>query len=298
MTKSDVHLAISPIGWTNDDMPDIGSENTFQQTISEIALAGFVGSEVGSKYPHDPKILKPMLDIRGIKICSAWFSTFFADGNKNKTIENFIKKIDFLSVMGANVIGCSEQSKSIQGTMLPIFEKKPIFTDNDWRLIIEGYNELANIANDKGIRVTIHPHMGTGIQTDKEIELFMESTNTNIGLLYDTGHIYYSSGSQKTMSKLLTQYVSRIFHIHLKDVRDHVIKEVREKSLSFLEGVRKGTFAVPGDGVIDFKVIFNILNENNYKGWLVVEAEQDPEFANPFEHAVKARRYIRENTGL
>lgn len=298
MNKDNVKLAIAPIGWTNDDMPDLGSENTFQQTVSEMALAGFTGSEVGSKYPKDPAILKPMLEIRGIEICNAWFSTFFANGDKAKTIDEFINHMNFLHAMGARMIGCSEQSKSIQGTTLPVLEQKPVFTDEEWRLTAEGYNTLAEIAAQKGMRVTLHHHMGTGIQTPDEIDRFMAMTHDSVGLLYDTGHIYYSEGSQQVMLDVLTRHLPRIFHVHLKDVRDSVVAEVREKSLSFLDGVKKGTFTVPGDGVIDFKPVFKILDDYGYKGWMVVEAEQDPAIANPFEYAVKARKYIRENTGL
>lgn len=298
MNKENVKLAIAPIGWTNDDMPDLGSENTFQQTVSEMALAGFTGSEVGSKYPRDPAILKPMLDIRGIQICNAWFSTFFANGDKEKTIEQFIEHMNFLHAMGARIIGCSEQSKSIQGTGLAVFEEKAIFSDEEWQLTAEGYNELARIAAEKGMRVTLHHHMGTGIQTTEEIDRFMAMTDEQVGLLYDTGHVYYSEGSQQKMLAVLEKYLPRIFHVHLKDVRDEVVAEVRENHLSFLEGVKKGTFTVPGDGVIDFKPVFKILDDYGYKGWMVVEAEQDPALANPFEYAVKARKYIRENTGL
>lgn len=114
MNKDNVKLAIAPIGWTNDDMPELGSENTFQQIVSEMALAGFTGSEVGSKYPRDPAVLKPMLDIRGIQICNARFSTFFANGQREKTIDEFVNHMNFLHAMGAKVIGCSEQSGSIQ----------------------------------------------------------------------------------------------------------------------------------------------------------------------------------------
>lgn len=298
MNQENVKLAIAPIGWTNDDMPELGSENTFQQTVSEMALAGFTGSEVGSKYPRDPAVLKPMLDIRGMQICNAWFSTFFANGDKAKTIDQFINHMNFLHAMGARVIGCSEQSKSIQGTSLPVLEQKPVFTDEEWRLTAEGYNELAAIAAQKGMCVTLHHHMGTGIQTPAEIDRFMAMTNDNVGLLYDTGHIYYSEGSQQVMLDVLTQHLPRIFHVHLKDVRDSVVAEVRANSLSFLDGVKKGTFTVPGDGVIDFKPVFKILDDYGYKGWMVVEAEQDPALANPFEYAVKARKYIRDNAGL
>ncbi|VTT29104.1 inosose dehydratase [Klebsiella pneumoniae] len=298
MNKENVKLAIAPIGWTNDDMPELGSENTFQQIVSEMALAGFTGSEVGSKYPRDPAVLKPMLDIRGVQIVNAWFSTFFANGDKAKTIDEFINHRDFLHAMGARVIGCSEQSLSIQGTTKAVLEEKPLFSDEQWRLTAEGYNELAKLAAEKGMTVGLHHHMGTGIQTTAEIDRFMAATHDDVYLLFDTGHAYYSEGSQQAMLEILTKYLPRINHVHLKDVRDEVVAQVKSQKLSFLDGVKKGTFTVPGDGVIDFKPVFKILDDFGYKGWMVVEAEQDPALANPFEYAVKARKYIRENTGL
>lgn len=298
MNKDNVKLAIAPIGWTNDDMPELGSENTFQQIVSEMALAGFTGSEVGSKYPRDPTVLKPMLDIRGIQIVNAWFSTFFANGEKAKTIDEFINHRDFLHAMGAKVIGCSEQSLSIQGTTKAVLEEKPHFTDEQWRLTAEGYNELAKLAAEKGMTVGLHHHMGTAIQTTAEVDRFMAETNDDVYLLFDTGHAYYSEGSQEAMLAILTKYLPRINHIHLKDVRDEIVAQVKSQKLSFLDGVKKGTFTVPGDGVIDFDPVFKILDDFGYKGWMVVEAEQDPALANPFEYAVKARKYIREHTGL
>jgi inosose dehydratase len=298
MNKDNVKLAIAPIGWTNDDMPELGAENTFQQIVSEMALAGFTGSEVGSKYPRDPAVLKPMLDIRGVQICNAWFSTFFANGDKAKTIDEFINHRDFLHAMGAKVIGCSEQSKSIQGTSLSVLDEKPYFTDEEWQLTAEGYNELAKLAAEKDMQVCLHHHMGTAIQTTEEIDRFMAITNDDVFLLFDTGHAYYSEGSQAKMLAILEKYLPRINHVHLKDVRDEVVAEVRSQKLSFLDGVKKGTFTVPGDGVIDFTPVFKILDESGYKGWMVVEAEQDPALANPFEYAVKARKYIRETAGL
>lgn len=298
MNKDNVKLAIAPIGWTNDDMPELGKENTFQQTVSEMALAGFTGSEVGSKYPRDPAVLKPMLEIRGIQICNAWFSTFFAQGDKAKTIDEFINHMNFLHAMGAKVIGCSEQSKSIQGTELAVLEQKPHFTDEEWQLTADGYNELAKIAAEKGMQVCLHHHMGTAIQTNAEVDRFMSLTNDDVFLLFDTGHAYYSEGSQQEMLALLKKYLPRINHVHLKDVRDEIVAQVRRESLSFLDGVKKGTFTVPGDGVIDFKPVFKILDDYGYKGWMVVEAEQDPALANPFEYAVKARKYIRETAGI
>lgn len=298
MNKERVKLAIAPIGWTNDDMPELGKENTFQQCISEMALAGFTGCEVGSKYPRDPNVLKPMLELRGMQICNAWFSTFFADDQRAKTIDEFTNHMNFLHVMGAKVIGCSEQSKSIQGTTKAVFEEKPHFTDAQWQRVADGYNELAKIAATKGMQVCLHHHMGTGIQTSEEIDRYMSMVNDDVYLLFDTGHAYVSEGRQAAMLAILEKYLPRINHVHLKDVRDEIVADVKANKLSFLDGVKKGMFTVPGDGVIDFRPVFKLLDEKGYQGWMVVEAEQDPAIANPFEYAVKARHYIKETASI
>ncbi len=147
--------------------------------------------------------------------------------------------MNFLFEMGARVIGCSEQSKSIQGTTLAVLDDKPVFNDDEWQRTAEGYNELAAIAARKGMRVCLHHHMGTAIQTPAEIDRFMAMTNDTVGLLYDTGHIYYSEGSQQAMLAVLENHLPRIFHVHLKDVRDDIVAEVRDQHLSFLDGVKK-----------------------------------------------------------
>lgn len=165
-------------------------------------------------------------------------------------------------------------------------------------MLAEGYNELAKLAAEKGMKVCLHHHMGTGIQTPAEIDKYMEITNDDVYLLFDSGHLYYSEGSQQVMLEVLEKYIHRVVHVHLKDVRDEVVAEVKANDLSFLEGVVKGTFTVPGDGVIDFKPIFDILEKYDYKGWMVVEAEQDPAIANPLEYAIKGRQYIREVAGV
>ena len=114
-------------------------------------------------------------------------------------------------------------------------------------------------------------------------------------LLFDSGHLSFAGIDPE---KVLRKYVNRVRHVHLKDLRKNVVEQSRNEKWSFLKGVREGTFTVPGDGDVDFAPIFKILEEADYKGWVVVEAEQDPAKANPFEYALKARKYIAEHTGL
>ncbi len=298
MEKSKVKLGIAPIAWTNDDLPELGRENTFEQCVSEMALAGFTGSEVGNKYPKDTKVLKKALDLRGIQICNAWFSTFFTTKPEEETIEAFMKHRDFLYEMGAKVVGCSEQGHSIQGLDKPIFDEKPVFTEEEWEKLTKGMNKLAKLAAEKGMKVSLHHHMGTGIQTPEEVDKFMEITNDDVYLLLDTGHIFFSEGTQEAVDNLIDKYVNRIIHVHLKDVRKDVLKRVKEEKLTFLQAVKEGIFTVPGDGDIDFDHTFEVLSTSGYEGWMVVEAEQDPVKANPLEYAIKARKFIAEKTGL
>ena len=296
LDKNKVKLGIAPIAWTNDDMPDLGAENTFEQCISEMALAGFTGCEVGNKYPKDTKVLKKALDLRGMQICNAWFSTFLTTKPYEETEKDFIEHITFLKEMGAKVVGVSEQGHSIQGTDLSIFDDKYVMNDEEWDMLCTDLNKLGKVAKDMGITLTFHHHMGTVVQTEAEIDRLMENTDPELfNLLFDSGHLAYCG---EDYMSVLKKYINRIKHVHLKDIRPDVIADVKAKKESFLQGVRKGTFTVPGDGVIDFAPIFEVLSENDYEGYVLVEAEQDPAIANPFEYAVKARKYIAEKAGL
>lgn len=295
--KENVRLGIAPIAWTNDDLPELGGENTFEQCISEMALAGFTGSEVGNKYPKDPNELNKALKLRGMTICNAWFSTFLTTKPLSETVEAFISFRDFLYEVGARVIGVAEQGHSIQGNMeLSVFKNKPYFTDEEWSKLTEGLNKLGQLAQEKGMVLAYHHHMGTGVQNLDEIDRLMSSTDPKyVNLLFDTGHLTFAGVDAE---EVLKKYVNRIKHVHLKDIRKEVLERVKQEDWSFLRAVKEGTFTVPGDGYINFDPLFAILAENNYTGWMVVEAEQDPAKANPLEYAIKARDFIREKTGL
>lgn len=296
--KKKVKLGIAPIAWTNDDMPDLGSENTFEQCVSEVALAGFTGSEVGNKYPKDTKVLKHALDLRGVEICNQWFSAFLITKPFEEVEKEFRAQLAYLKEMGAKVIGASEQSYSVQGMLdTPIFGHKYVMNDEEWKIFCDGMNKLGKIAKEEyGIALTFHHHMGTVVQNADEVERMMDNTDPEyVSLLFDTGHFAYCGEDPLEMVK---KYADRIKHVHLKDIRKDMVEKVKKEELSFLDGVRMGTFTVPGDGDIDFDPIFKVLEESGYTGYMVVEAEQDPAKANPLEYALKARKFISEKTGL
>ena len=296
--KNKVKLGIAPIAWTNDDLPDLGKENTFEQCVSEMALAGFTGSEIGNKYPKDPVVLKKALELRGMQICNAWFSTFLTTKPFEETEVDFRKHVAFLKEMGAKVVGVSEQGHSIQGMQdVAVFDNKYVLNDEEWKLLCDGLNRLGKISLEEyGIALTFHHHMGTVVQNADEVQRMMDNTDPQyVSLLFDTGHFAYCGVDPLEMVKT---HIKRIKHVHLKDIRPEVVAKVKAEGLSFLQGVRLGTFTVPGDGCISYDEIFEVLKANDYQGYMLVEAEQDPAKANPLAYALKARAFIKEKTGL
>ena len=296
--QKNVFLGIAPIGWCNDDMPELGAENTFQQIVSEMALAGFTGCEIGNKFPSDPQALKKALDLRGMRVASRWFSSFLLTQPYAQVEAEFYAQLDFLAAVGANRINVSEQSYSIQGQMdVPVLrDRKYVMNEGEWTRLCEGLDRLGALAVSRGFRLCYHHHMGTVVQTAAETEYLMEHTTPGrVWLCYDTGHFTFAGEDPMAVLK---KYADRVGHVHLKDMRLPVVKLARDEGWSFLQAVRNGAFTVPGDGGVQFDEVFRVLAASGYQGWLLVEAEQDPAKADPLEYAMKARTFIHEKTGL
>lgn len=287
-----IHFGIAPIGWRNDDIPEIGKENTYKQILSDAKIAGFEGTEVGGCYPSDPAELKKEIELRDTAIIGQWFSSFIIRDGIEQAKQDFTNHCAYLEAVGADVAVVSEQTYSIQGTDECVFTQKPTFSSDEWEVLCRGLEALGDIAHEHNLELVYHHHMGTGIQTKAEVDYLMEHTDkTKVSLLYDTGHIYVSD---EEVLPLLVDHIERIKHVHFKDVRFDKLAEAKEKHLSFLDSFLLGMFTVPGDGNIDFADVFTVLLEKNYQGWIVIEAEQDPKVANPLEYAKIGRRYIDE----
>lgn len=287
---TDIHIGIAPIGWRNDDIPEIGKENTYKQILSDAALAGFEGTEVGGCYPTDAKELNKELGLRNTRIIGQWFSGYIIRDGVQKAAEEFHKHCAFLKAVNADIAVYSEQTYSIQGTEKCVYTEKPSFTDEEWTNLAEGLNVLGEIANSYDLKLAFHHHMGTGVQTKEEVDRLMQTTDpSKVHLLYDTGHIFVSDNDA---TSLLYEHFSRIAHVHFKDVRTDKLTTCKQGHKSFLDSFLHGLFTVPGDGSIDYAPIYDYLIAHQYKGWIVIEAEQDPKIANPLEYALKGKNYM------
>lgn len=277
-----VQLGISPIAWSNDDLPQLGGATPLETCLSESRRAGYTGVESGSKFPLDAALLGPQLRAHDLRLVSGWFSGRLLEGSVARERERIEQQLAVFAALGAPVMVYAETTGSVQGAQGVPLSRRPVLARGDFPDYGRGLTELAEYLAARGVPMTYHHHMGTVIETEQEVDLLMEHTGPAVGLLVDTGHMVFAGGDPLALAR---RHAARVNHVHCKDIRRAVLAQARARDLSFLDAVLAGVFTVPGDGSIDFRAFARLLAEIGYHGWAVVEAEQDPATANPLEYA-------------
>ena len=292
MTKPfDVKIGINPISWSNDDLPSLGGKTPLSVALAEGKAIGYQGFELGNKFPREPEALRAVLAGHGLELVSGWYSGRLARRSVEEEIEAVDAHLTLLTFNGAKVMVYGEVADSIQGAQEPLYKRPRFFHPEQWRDYADKLNAFAQHTLSRGVRVAYHHHMGAYVETPADVDRLMSLTSESVGLLFDSGHMTFAGGDAVAV---LARHVGRVCHMHCKDVRPRVIRHARNRNWSFLESVINGAFTVPGDGSIDFRALIRLLYDNDYSGWLVVEAEQDPVVAPSYRYAEKGYRYLRD----
>ena len=287
-----LQLAISPLTWSNDDMPALGGDIPLDTCLAEMRLAGFTGSELGAKYPREPQVLLPLLRAHGLKLASGWCSGHLMRHDVDTEWRTIAPHVALLRAAGVSAMVYGEVSNTVHGNIDAPLSTRVALTPDQLKRYGERLTELAErLLREEGIRLAFHHHVGTIIETPAEILGLLACTGDAVGLTFDTGHASFGGGDPVA---LLQQCVSRVAHVHLKDVRPPVLQATRTQDRSFLSSVLDGAFTVPGDGTLDFPAVLACLHQSSYSGWAVVEAEQDPAKAHPLTYARMAHDYIAQ----
>jgi inosose dehydratase len=290
-SQKQVRLGVSPLSWTNDVLPDLGGDVPLEVCLKEAADIGYEGVELGRKFPRDPSELRPKLSEYGLQLAAGWYSGFLAERSLEEEWAAAQDHIRLLEGCACQVLVYGEEGKTPDG-----FLDLPLSQSPDLKLVDLGaytkkLGEFGVRLKERGIVLAYHHHLMMLVERAEEIAAFCESTGDSIGLLLDTGHAYAAGADY---GEILRRFGSRVVHVHLKDVRPGVLDRVRKDDVSFNSAVREGLFTVPGDGCVDFSEIAKFVPTSGYRGWVVVEAEQDPAKATPKVYAQKAYRYIKE----
>lgn len=274
----------NPIAWANDDDQTLGAHIPTEQILREASEIGFDGIENGHRWPEDPEELKQLLGSHGLKFISGWYSLNLLTQSVEDEKKAIQPHLDKLKHNGCKVCIACETSNTIQGSDVDI-STSPVLSAEEMNAFGAKVEALAGFCAEQGVDLVYHHHMGTVVETLDEIDAFMAATGPATKLLFDAGHCYFGSRGEDP-TPVLRKYISRMHHFHAKNVRPAVMKDVRDNGKSFMDGVRAGVFTVPGDpeGGIDFRPLLQVLKQEGYKGWIVIEAEQDPEVHNPFKY--------------
>ncbi len=275
-------LGIAPIAWSNDDLPELGGETTLETCLSESKLAGFSGVETGGKFPKRSEELGPILKHHQLYLASGWYSGTVLTNDLEKEKDQAFDQLNLFKDLGASCLAYGETAGTIQNVRHAALDTKIKIHHEDFKEYGKKLTAFAEYCAEFNMPISFHHHMGTAIETEEELDNLMNNTGEAVQLLFDTGHMTFARGNSVNVIK---KYAKRINHVHTKDIRSEIINSLDKSNESFLDAVLKGAFTVPGDGNINFKEIVEVLAQNNYQGWFIVEAEQDPAKANPFEYA-------------
>lgn len=287
-----IRFGTNPIAWSNDDDHSLGADIPLEQCLREAGEIGFDGIENGHKFPSDPAELAAVLKPHGLAFVSAWYSLGLLERSVEEEKQAIQPHLDRLKAMGCKVCIVCETSRAIHGDMSAPVTARPMLEEEEWAPFTEKLDKLARFADAQGLPLVYHHHMGTVIQTAGELDRLMASTGPVLRLLFDSGHCYFAGGDP---ASVLARHAGRVAHFHAKNVRPAVMREVIGGGLSFLEGVRRGVFTVPGDseGAVDFAACVKHLKDAGYDGWMVIEAEQDPAVRNPVAYQTLGLRTLK-----
>ncbi|KWB56861.1 myo-inosose-2 dehydratase [Burkholderia ubonensis] len=290
MNPFEFRIGINPLSWMNDDLPSLGGETPLAVALTEGRDIGYEGFELGNKFPREPQALKVLLGEYGLSLVSGWYSGRLAQRSVDDEIAAVGPHLDLLAQNGATVMVYGEVADTIQGAPVPLYQRPRFTTDAQWDGYAERLDAFARYTLSRGVRVAYHHHMGAYVETPADVDRLMAATSDAVGLLFDAGHITFAGGDP---AEVLKRHIARVCHVHCKDVRPAVIRLARNRNWSFLDAVINGAFTVPGDGAIDFATLIDLLKRHGYRGWLVVEAEQDPVVAPSYAYAQKGYRTLR-----
>ena len=277
-----VKIGVSLIAWQNDDLPDLTAAYTMEQALADSQKIGYSGVERGQRMPSDPDELRRYLQAYDLSLCGGWCAGNSLIHDFETETQAVRQQVEQFVALEAPCIVYAECSNTIQSTRSAPLSTRPVLSRDELRAYGKKLSALAKWVNDQGMRVAYHHHMGTIIQSEDDLNDLMDSTGPEVGLCLDTGHLLFAGGD---ILRVLDRWGDRVCHVHYKDVRPDIVKKMQARDSSFLDAVIAGAFSVPGDGCIDFAPITKRLKEMDYHGWIVVEAEQDPAYAPPYEYS-------------
>ena len=292
------HFASAPDSWGVLDYPGPSWEQPYQKMLDEMAAAGYTGTELGPYgfFPTDPKILQIELTKRRLKLLGSFVPVTLSDPASTEVVIEQVRKVgNLLATLGAPFLVLADAQSTERDLIagrVPADGSAGLSAEQ-WKQVAKVVADASRVTAEYGLDLVFHPHISSYVETPEETERFFDVTSsTGIGLCLDTGHCAYAGGDPVAEAE---KYRSILRFVHLKDVDNKVLGEVRRRKMNFEQAVEAKTFTIIGKGSIDFPAFFQVLAKNDYSGWMVVE--QDVKFGAtvvpPAESIAESLKYLR-----
>ncbi|MCP5524810.1 MAG: TIM barrel protein [Verrucomicrobiales bacterium] len=307
---SSILVGNAPCSWGSLEFEGLeGKPVPYGQMLDELVTTGYTGTELGDwgYMPTDPAVLHAELERRRVALVGAFVpvrlkeAAAHADGAAAAVrIARLLAEVHeragqkhapFLVLADDNGTDPARtQNAGRVGADLGLSEP-------EWRTFVDGVNRVANEVRERaGLRTVFHHHCAGYIETTDEIAQLLDRTDPGLlGLVFDTGHHLYGSGTSDGTAGLaaMDRFAERIWYVHLKDCSREVAEQARAEGWDYFTAVRHGVFCELGRGAVDFPGVVNWLKARHYDGWALVEQDVLPGLGTPRESAQRNRDYLR-----
>ncbi|MGK8490237.1 TIM barrel protein [Nocardia asiatica] len=265
MTESlhPLRLAAAPISWGVCEVPGWGHVLDARTVLSEMAALGLRATELGPPgyLPRDPGALRQLLDDFGIAAVGGFLAVVL-HRDRQDALAQAGRTAAQLAATGAEVLVLAA------ATGLGGYDARPQLDDSQWLALINTASAIRDLAAAHGLRTVLHPHVGTHVESEAEVERFLADTDLDICL--DTGHLLVGGADPVRLAR---RHAERIGHIHLKDVCGSLADQVRGGKLEYSEAVRRGLYVPLGEGDVDIAALVHTMRSAGYRGWYVLEQD-------------------------
>lgn len=288
-------VGTAPVNWNNRDVPPPGGHVPYERMLDEMAAAGYAGTEYGAEFPRDAERTRADLAARGLRPASSFLAVNLREpGRWPAEIATAVELARVLRALGVDLLLVADSGDARREAVAGHVEESDGLAEAGWQSFSSGLHQLAREVAGLGVRIALHNHVGTYIETEPELRRALDQTDPAlVSLCLDVGHLLYGGGD---VPRVATDYGDRISYVHLKDVDPTVLARCRRDRLGWREALRLGIFPELGQGAVDFARFLELLSARDYAGWLIVE--QDTTKKTPLESATLNRRYLRDTFSL
>jgi len=236
-----------------------------ERVLSEAAALGLAAVEAGPDgfLPSEPEEMARLLSGHGLELVGGFVPVVLHDEEvREAELASVERQAGLFASAGAGVLVLAAAAGK------GAYEESAGLEDGEWVELFATLAMVEEIGARHGLKVVLHPHYGTEIETPEQVLRFLEGCET--GLCLDTGHSMVGGGDPVALTE---SAAARIEHVHLKDVDRDLAKRVASGFLEYEEAVRGGLFRPLGGGDVDVGRVLGALENAGYDGWYVLEQD-------------------------